>query len=50
MKKNYTHLSAEERAVIMIEHGKGSSMRAIAACSDAARRRSPGNWLATETR
>jgi IS30 family transposase len=30
MKKNYSHLSAEERAVIMIEHGKGSSMRAIA--------------------
>lgn len=30
MKKNYSHLSAEERAVIMIEHGKGSSMPAIA--------------------
>lgn len=30
MKKNYKHLSAEERAVIMIEHGKGGSMRAIA--------------------
>jgi IS30 family transposase len=30
MKKNYSHLSAEERAVIMIEHGKGCSMRAIA--------------------
>ena len=29
-KNNYSHLSAEERAVIMIEHGKGSSMRAIA--------------------
>src|SRR5579863_4172916 len=28
--KKYSHLSAEERAVIMIEHGKGSSIRAIA--------------------
>ena len=28
--KNYSHLSAEERAVIMIERGKGSSIRAIA--------------------
>ena len=28
--KNYSHLSAEERAVIMIERGKGSSVRAIA--------------------
>lgn len=30
MKKNYRHLSAEERAVIMIEQGKGSSMRTMA--------------------
>lgn len=30
MKKNYKHLSAEERAVIMIEQGRGSSVRAIA--------------------
>nr|WP_242539746.1 IS30 family transposase [Trinickia mobilis] len=30
MKKNYKHLSAEERAVIMIEHGKGSGIRTIA--------------------
>lgn len=30
MKKNYSHLSAEERAVIMIEHGKDASVRAIA--------------------
>ena len=29
MKKNYSHLSAEDRAVIMIERSKGSSMRAI---------------------
>ncbi|GJG96463.1 IS30 family transposase [Cupriavidus pauculus] len=28
--KNYSHLSAEERALIMIERGKGSSIRAIA--------------------
>ncbi|VVE34454.1 transposase [Pandoraea eparura] len=28
--KKYKHLSAEERAIIMIEHGKGSSTRAIA--------------------
>ena len=28
--KTYKHLSAEERAVIMIEHGNGSSVRAIA--------------------
>ncbi len=30
MKQNYTHLSAEERAVIMIEWAKGASCRAIA--------------------
>ena len=30
MKKNYSHLSAEERAVIMIEHRKESSVRSIA--------------------
>lgn len=30
MKKNYHHLSAEERAVIMIENGKGTSVCAIA--------------------
>ena len=29
MKKKYRHLSAEERAVIMIESGKNTSMRAI---------------------
>ncbi|MCL2658308.1 MAG: IS30 family transposase [Betaproteobacteria bacterium] len=28
--KNYKHLSAEERAVIMIEHGQGNSLRGIA--------------------
>ncbi|MHA6851823.1 helix-turn-helix domain-containing protein, partial [Ralstonia pseudosolanacearum] len=28
--KKYKHLSAEERAVIMIEHRKGSSVRGIA--------------------
>lgn len=28
--KNYSHLSAEERAVIMIEYGRGSSIRSIA--------------------
>lgn len=28
--KKYSHLSSEERAVIMIEHGRGSSTRAIA--------------------
>jgi hypothetical protein len=27
MKKNYRHLSAEERAVIMIEYGKGTSRK-----------------------
>jgi hypothetical protein len=30
MKKNYRHLSAEERAVIMIEYGKGTSVCAAA--------------------
>jgi len=30
MKKNYRHLSAEERAVIMIEYGKDTSVCAIA--------------------
>jgi IS30 family transposase len=30
MKKNYSHLSAEERAVIMIEREKDASVRAIA--------------------
>ncbi|SDR61407.1 Transposase and inactivated derivatives, IS30 family [Paraburkholderia tuberum] len=30
MKKNYKHLSAEERAAIMIEHQKGGSIRTIA--------------------
>ncbi|WP_415870091.1 helix-turn-helix domain-containing protein [Burkholderia ubonensis] len=30
MKKSYSHLSAEERAVIMIESGKKVSVRAIA--------------------
>ncbi|SDR50209.1 Helix-turn-helix domain-containing protein [Paraburkholderia tuberum] len=30
MKKNYKHLSAEERAAIMIEHRKGDSIRTIA--------------------
>ncbi|MGF6696612.1 hypothetical protein OKW38_001223 [Paraburkholderia sp. MM5496-R1] len=30
MKKNYKHLSAEERAAIMIEHRKGGSIRSIA--------------------
>ena len=29
MERTYQHLSAEERAVIMIEHGKGESLRAI---------------------
>lgn len=29
MKKKYRHLSAEERAVIMIESGKNTSVRAI---------------------
>jgi IS30 family transposase len=32
--KTYQHLSAEERAVIMIEHGKGSSVRSIARVLD----------------
>lgn len=30
MNKAYTYLSAEERASIMMEHGKGMSLRAIA--------------------
>lgn len=30
MKKKYRHLSAEERAVIMIEHAKGTSATAMA--------------------
>lgn len=30
MDKHYRHLSIEDRAVIMIEHGNGASMRAIA--------------------
>ncbi len=30
MGKQYRHLSSEERAVIQIEHGNGSSLRAIA--------------------
>jgi IS30 family transposase len=30
MKKNYSHLSAEERAMIMIEHQRGSGVRTIA--------------------
>ena len=30
MKKNYSHLSAEERAIIMIEYGKDTSVCAIA--------------------
>jgi IS30 family transposase len=30
MGKQYSHLSSEERAVIQIEHGNGSSLRAIA--------------------
>jgi len=34
MERTYHHLSAEERAVIMIEHGKGESLRAIARLLD----------------
>lgn len=34
MDKQYQHLSAEERAAIMIEHGKGASLRAIARTLD----------------
>jgi IS30 family transposase len=30
MKKNYSHLSAEERAMIMIEHQRGTGVRTIA--------------------
>lgn len=34
MDKQYQHLSAEERAAIMIEHGKGTSLRSIARTLD----------------
>ncbi|MDH6150481.1 IS30 family transposase [Paraburkholderia sp. WSM4179] len=37
MKKNYKHLSAEERAAIMIEHRKGGSIRTIAGPAGAQR-------------
>ncbi|MER3546480.1 MAG: IS30 family transposase, partial [Rhodanobacteraceae bacterium] len=30
MGKHYQHLSAEERAMIKLEHGRGSSLRSIA--------------------